>query len=270
MIGLRVGPATGLRPGVAAGMSADPLVRPTSGSMAGVAQDATSGVYWPANLTQWNLAIAAAGLAPGGPSLGYLAQEPSGNLADSIGTFTGVVTGAPVTYQQPVAGWSRLDVVGADAGTGAITNADAGLPDPATTSSWSLSYINVTGVVAATRFLQTHGTAQFTAAQLTIVSAANRLRCQSGANNGTGVVIHPTGQYLLECLYDVANNRAVVSTQLERLIMARGATSGKRYLLSPNFPGGIMCSAVFFGAAAERSDADRKALYQTLGWPIAY
>jgi hypothetical protein len=267
MIGLRVGLTVGSNAGLAVGMSASEIGGGAAGSgLSAVTRDATSLIYTPANATEWAIVMSVAGILSGGPSLCWLMQEASGNLSDSIGTFVGTATGAPLTYRQAVAGWSRLAILGGDAGTGSIVNTDAGLPDTATVSMLIISYVSFTGTPAANRFVQVGGTATFPCSKIT---PTPRIQGLSSTNTVTGTA-NPTGVRLLETLYDVTNNRVVVSSDQEKLVVTRIAAAGKRYFLLPAFPGGYLYSVGFFGSAAELSDAQRKTLYQTLGWSIPW
>lgn len=239
----------------------------TSGGMAGVNQDVSSGKFTPSNLTQWNTTMAAAGIGSGSPSLLWLCQEPSGNLTDSIGTFTGTVTGTPVTYNSAVAGWTRTGILGADAGTGVAENTAAGLPDPATQSVLLLTYAIITAAPAAIRVMQVTGNANQTIARF---NTTPRLQGVSGGSVVTGTA-NPLGSvrpYIT--MYDITNNRVVVASDQEKLIVTRAAMTGKRHRLAFNFTGTILYHAAWFGAAAELSDAQLKTLLQTLNWSIPW
>jgi hypothetical protein len=73
-----------------------------------VTADQTSGWYTPADAAEWANLLQGTGMAV--PNHLYLAQEPSGNLLDSIGTSPFVVAGPGLTYQDPVPGWSRKGI----------------------------------------------------------------------------------------------------------------------------------------------------------------
>lgn len=74
-----------------------------------VTQDATSGKYTPSDASEWTEMLAGTGLA--NPANLYLMQEASGDAADSIGALDLTPTpGSTLTYQDPVAGWSRKGI----------------------------------------------------------------------------------------------------------------------------------------------------------------
>lgn len=250
--GLRIGLRSGLNPGGA--------------SLAGVTKDATSNIYTPANATEWAAVMSVAGISSGGPSLLWLCQEASGNLADSIGAFTGTLTGGPPSFQQAIAGWSRKGITGADAGTTVFANTAAGLPDPATTSNLILTYSIVTAAGAASRVMADMGTALATSQVLTVTPI---IRLDSGSvfdgtNNPTGAV----RPYWFQ--YNVTANASAIYTDQEKITGSKRATTGKRIRLLGGFPGSLLYCAAFFGPAAEMSAAQIKSLSQTLNWTIPW
>jgi len=236
-------------------------------SMASVTRDSASGIYCPANAAEWAIVMATAGIASGGPSLLWGCQEASGNLADSIGTFTGTVSGTPVTYQQAVAGWTRKGIAGSDAGTGLVTNSDAGLPDPATASTLTIGYVILNSIPAALRVYGTiigSGVPTYDAVLNTGRLQAVSSSSVSGAVSSVGAV-RPIG-----FIYDVTNNRVAGWSDQEILAPIKGATTGKIFQDRLGFPGAILYRVAFFGAAAELTNAQIKTLLQTLGWTIPW
>jgi hypothetical protein len=235
--------------------------------MAGVDSDAAAGKFVPSNLAQWNTTMAAASIGSGSPSLLWLCQEPSGNLTDTIGGLTGTVTGTPITYNSPVAGWTRTGILGGDAGTAVVETTAAGLPDPPTQSVLLLTYARLNATPAATRVMQVTGNANQTIIRF---STTPRMQGVSGGNVVTGTV-SPVGAvrpFLL--LYDVTNNRVVAASDQEKLVVTRAAMTGKRHRLAFDFDGTILYHAAWFNAAAELSDAQMKTLLQTLNWTIPW
>lgn len=233
--------------------------------MAGVTRDATSGIYCPANAAEWSTVMAAAGISSGGPSLLYLLQEASSNVADSIGAFTGTVTAA--SYQQPVTGWSRKAITGIDGGAGLIDNLSASLPDPSTTSMLMLSYAIVSAAPAAIRNVQSLATTNLATSRVNTTPCAQGV---SGASVVTGTS-NPTGAvrpWVLE--YDKTNSAVTVYTDQEKLSPTFTAASGQRHRLHLDFAGGFLYHVAFFGPAAELTDAQVKTLLQTLGWAIPW
>jgi hypothetical protein len=79
-----------------------------NGSAVAVTVDPASGWLMPANAAEWSTLLSGTGIAA--PSHLYLAQDSSGNLADSIGTAPMTVAGSGLTYQDSVSGWSRKGV----------------------------------------------------------------------------------------------------------------------------------------------------------------
>lgn len=253
---IRIGPRIGIKFGL---VDTDPL--------AGVSRDATSSKLTPASSTEWSATLAAAGISSGGPSLLWLCQEASGNLADSIGSFTGTVSGAPLTYQQAISGWSRFGITGGDAGTAVAENTAAGLPDPASASMLMLSYFIVSATPGGTRVAHVTGNANQTIQRF---NTTPRMQGVSGGNVATGTV-NPTGAvrpYILQ--YDFTNNLVAVSSDQEILNPTRAAMTGKRHRFSWNFPGSLLYLATFFNAAAELTTAQKRTLLQTMGWSIAW
>lgn len=234
----------------------------------GVARDDASGIYCPANSAQWATVMAAAGITSGGPSLLWSCQENNGTLLDSIGIFHGTATGAPLTYRQPVAGWSRFGIQGFDASSAVFTNSDTTLPDPATTSMLSMGYVIITSPGAGINFMCADGggTATFD----TFTNTTTRYKLNSNGNVTTGTV-DPSGVVRpFAFQYDVTNNRAAAFSNQEVLTTTKGATTTKMFRLSVSQPSFHLYRVAFFGAAAELSNAQVKRLYQTLGWTVAW
>lgn len=264
MIGLQsihVGPRIG--PGIGGGSTG-------SGGIAGVTRDALSSVYSPASAGEWTILMSAAGVATGNPSAVYLMQEASGNLADSVGTFTLTAAGTGLLYAQAIAGWTRLGIGTTSGATGVFANVDIGLPNILTNSLAILVYAMPTtlGVVrdiagggaAATKICgQTSATSGFA-------------RVLSVGNNAAGSVsmsgtVHP---WLVVC--NRTASTATLYTDLEKISPTFGNTMAGQSITVGNFiNGGSTCrylyGAAFFNAAAEFSSAQAKTILTTLGWP---
>lgn len=266
MIGPRVGAVAGMRAGVAVGVSADQLTAP-SGSLATVTRDATSLKYVPASLAEWNQVMAVAGIGSGGPGLLWLCQDVSGNLADSIDSLPGTVSGTPILYQQPVTGWTRLGITGADAGTAIADSSSASLPDPATAATMIISYAVITVAPVAVRQIDLIGTANVGTNR---VSTTPRFQGVSGGSAITGAV-DPTGAVRpFVFIDDPIAARCAAYTDQEKLVPTRAATTGKRSRFNFGFVGSLLYRAQFNGASAQLTDAQIKTLLQTLGWTIAW
>lgn len=235
-------------------------------SMANVSLDATSGKYCPATAGEWVSTMAVSGIGGIGPSLLWLCQDASGNLADAIGAFTATVTGAPLTYQAAITGWSRFGITGGDAGTGAAASTSGGLPDPASASTLMLGYA-ISALPAAQRNMQIIGSANSSSSQ---VRSTNTARLVSGVNSAIGVS-NMIGQVRpIVLLYDVTGNRALLYTDQDKISTTRFGATGKSLQLSFSFPGSWLYACAFFGSAAELSDAQVKTLLQTLNWTIPW
>lgn len=236
-------------------------------SMQGVTKDATSGIYCPATLAEWNQTMAAAGIGSGSPSVLWLCQEASGNLADSIGSFTGTAGGAGNLYQQAVTGWSRVAVGAAEAATANWTNSAAGLPDPSAASLLGLVYAAITATPTAVRGVSRMATTTTIEARVTTTPAA---RVVAGANTATGSSTLGTGVRPWVTKHNVTGSSQALYTDQDKVIPTFTALSGKQILLGN---GGVTPPTIrylyavwFFNAAAELTDAQIKTLLQTLGW----
>jgi hypothetical protein len=266
MIGPRIGPAIGPRVGPAVGVSADPLSG-GGASLVGVSRDATSNKYVPANASEWSQVMAVAGISSGGPSLLWLCQEASGNLADSIDSLPGTVSGTPITYQQAIAGWSRFGITGGDGGTAIADSSSATLPDPTTAATLVISYVICTATPAVLRQVDLIGTANVAT---TRINTTPRFQGVSGGSAITGAV-DPTGAVRpFVLLDDPIAARSACYTDQEKLVPTRAATTGKRSRFNFSFAGSLLYRVQFNASAAQLSDAQVKTLLQTLGWSIAW
>jgi hypothetical protein len=208
-----------------------------------------------------------AGIGSGGPGLLWLCQDASGNLADSIDSLPGTVSGAPISYQQAIAGWSRFGISGGDAGTAIADSSSASLPDPATAATLIISYAIVTAAPAAIRQVDLIGTANVAT---TRISTTPRFQGVSGGSVITGAS-DPTGSvrpYVL--LDDPVAARSATYTDQEKLVPTRAATTGKRSRFNLSFAGSLLYRVQFNGSAAQLTDAQIKTLLQTLGWTIPW
>ncbi len=259
LAGLRSGIRSVLRSGL----------NPSDGaSLNGVTRDATSSIYCPATAAEWTSFLAVAGDAAGGPSALYLCQEASGNLADSIGSFTLTASGTGITYAQTVSGWSRKGVAFNDGGSGAFTSTDAGLPDLSTESFAALWYWTAT-TPGANRMLTGMGVTTTLSALVQTTAVG---RCVSGANVATGVVneaglVRP---WLL--VHNKTGSSDVLYTDAEKVTptfstLTTGKTIGfGQFGGTVHAPGSLLYGVLFRGAAAERTSAKWKALLTTAGF----
>lgn len=267
--GLRTGVRSILRSGLNPGDS--------TVSMAGVAQDATSGIYCPASAAQWTTTLAVAGITTGNPSSLYLLQEAAGNPADSIGAFTLTAAGT-LLYQQPVTGWTRLGITTTDGVAGSLQSVSASLPDIATTSCLLLLYVLLPLNAAVARTVAQLGSSFSTSARAEVVGVPKNLRGELDPNVANGAADATSVVRLIMIMVDRTNAVGVIASDLETLSPALTATpAGKTMMIggdnviSNQPPLATNTYAVRFdGAAAELTLAKRRALATTLGWSIPW
>lgn len=251
----------------------------SAASLAGVTRDATSGIYCPANATEWASVLAVAGITSGGPSALWLMQEASGNPADFIGSFTLTASGT-LLYQQAVTGWTRKGIQTTAGVGGIMQSAAAGLPDIATQSCLLLGYVGCAAIVGTTRTLMQMGTifAACATAQLAVGAPNRRARYELDPNTTTGADDASTAVRPYAIKVDRTGSVGALYTDLEKLAPALAANpAGKTVLFGgdnaqTNFPD--ICQYVYgaalFLGAAEISDANMRLLYQTLGWTVSW
>ncbi len=237
-----------------------------------VDKDATSGIRCPSSLTQWqdfvlyNVTFGSADFPNVTPSLLWLCQDASGNLADAIGSFTGTAGGTAATYHAAVSGWSRFGIAGSDGATTTFNNTSASLPDPASASMLTLCYQVCDSAPAASRNPIFYGTALQT---FEVFTATPVLKLQGGGSViGTSNLAGQVRPFVLQ--HDVTNNRSLAASDQEKLTSTKRATTGKALNTALSFPGKRLYLAGFFSAAAELTDANIKALLQGLGWTIPW
>lgn len=219
----------------------------------------------PQNATEWAAVIAAAGCTnTGGPSLLWdFNGLASGNVTDAIGTFTGTATGTLLTYQSTDLYDFKRRPIKEAAGTGQFTNTAAGLPDPATTS-W-LRIMALQYVTAATvRNVYLMGTAGFDA--ISMKSGG----WQAQDPTAVGGTLQPQGQMrVFVQKRDKTNVVSAAYNDMEKIALTQGVVTGKQVTLfhaASNGTAYCLQVADFFGAAAEKSDADIRAIVRTLNW----
>lgn len=262
MIGTRIGAVIGSKIGAAIGVGADELdgggVPPPSAT-----KDATSNVYIPAT--------AAESVAIGLPSFTsiYRCQEAAGSLLDSGPANVPLpASGAGQAYQQAVAGWTTLAVTLTDGTNGGWKSAAAGLPDPATTSTFLFCYVVLPTTPAAARSILELFTAQITA-RLTVAPVA-ALTIAGAVTNGT---TNPTGAAAVRFLgiqYDVTNLVEAVYTDQDKIVGAFVAKTGKSACIGGTTTAVPPAMKVLYagridGTAAQMNSAAVKSFITTLG-----
>jgi hypothetical protein len=266
-IGPRLGPRLGL---VGGGLT-----------MGSVTRDATSLIYCPANATEWATTLAVAGIGSGGPSSVYLLQEPSGNAADAIGSFTLTAAGT-LAYQQAVAGWTRKGIATTDATPGVLKTTSASLPDISTTSCAILAYVllPVNGSASPGRVVTQLGAAFNTKVSSNLQGAPKAMQGIADPNTVAGTADNTNVVRPVWIQVNRTAGTATIATNLERLTPTLTAIpTGKLMYLggdnaSSEFPGSCtyLYAARFDGAAAELSTAQLRSLLSTttLGWSIPW
>lgn len=261
-IGLRVGPKVGL----AVGVSADEL---GTGGLAGVTRDATSGIYCPASAAEWSALMTAAGLATGNPGFLWLMQDASGNMTDQIGSVPLAPANAP-SYQQTVAGWSRLAGMTTDGVNQVWSSTSALLPDLSATSALLLAYVGFPVAPGAVRGVLGTGLATSVDVRHTGVSP----RILSGANTGNGAATIGSPVRPWVARNNFTGSTTTLLTDQEKVVAAYGTPAGKQVRIGATAAiaagAQYLYAAMFIGAAAELSDAQVKTLLSTLGWSIPW
>lgn len=247
---------------------------PSGGPMDGVTQDATSLKYVPASVGEWTTTMSVAGIATGNPSALWLCQEASGNLADSIGSFTLTAASTP-TYQTAVAGWTRKGINLTNGSSDGFSSASASLPDLGVASQLVLAYFRVPGAApAATRSFITIG-GSGTRASLNVTTTP-RLDARSVGNTATGAANPLDGG--VHAMFVRVNRTAMevdAGTEAEKLSPTASVSMDNMGILFGNAgflaaDSELLYAASFHGAAAELSDAQIRTLLQTLNWTVAW
>lgn len=267
-----LGPKYGAQYGVRRGPFYGPNNKSLFTGIAGVSYDSSSQKAVPASAAEWTTLMAAAGLATGNPSLLWKCQEAAGNLADSIGTFTGTATGTVFGYNTAVAGWTRTGLSLSNGGTNQVANVDAGLPDTLTASMMVLAYILPIASGGSRDFINVGTTVQARGR----MSNGNKQIAVSGANSSLGTLdIIGSVRPMVMRHNRTAGSMLLVTDVNEKLVPTFDATvTGKSIKLgdatarSPNFV--CLYLAAFFNAAAEMTDAQVKTLLTTMNWTIPW
>ncbi len=233
--------------------------------------DATSGKGVPADATEWGDVASAAGIAS--PSALWLCQEPSGDLADSIGGHT-LTAGNSPSHAASVSGWSRLAVqIGANSGSWFFNTSSLG--NVTTTSHLFLAYLKLTAVPTAARDVMGLGSSVSHRNIQAVAGPLYRARRNSDGTFTDGTQDPGTSAVRPVVLkVDRANSEHKVYTDQEVFSHAWATPSGGAALI--NFGGAVTASAgiqilyatCFTGSAAELSDAEVRTLLEALGWTV--
>jgi hypothetical protein len=263
MIGPRIGLKIGIRPGLAVGLGADPLSPPDEGGL-DVTQDAASGLYVPIDAAEWDIVMAAAGIASGGPSSLWLLQEAASHPADSIGARTLTLNGS-FSYQQDVTGMTRKGIKPGE--NSASDYGVIGSVNVAAESAILLGYIDSTNATdpASHRALYSLSDGTQSEGQITTGKVP---RGVSGVNVAAGATAMGLTPFVVKL--DRSRSELAVYTLNNKIKPTYTAPAAS----TAAFLGGFANSsdtthaylALFLGAAAELSDAQIKTLLTTLGW----
>jgi hypothetical protein len=272
---VRIGPRVGKRIGG--------LIGPESSGIPGVTRDA-SGKYFPADSTEWDALLEAAGDAEGSPDALWLAQEASGNLATSIGAGTqllvGSVTSGTRVYQSAIAGYSRKGITNTDGAVMSFGNNGSIGINMATTSAMSLSFIYRTDTVGGNdRIIVGMGGAIYANILSAWFDSSNQLRIDSGTTPGNaGTATYAVDEvFPMIVQHDITNSVQRIITNKEIITRAyAGLTNENGQYFYGTLGGvtiapyGLAYGSLFRGAKAERTQAQIKTLLQTLDWSVAW
>lgn len=243
------------------------------GGIAGVSRDAASQKYVPATAAEWTTFMSAIGLATGNPSFLWLCQEAAGNLAETISGVASLTAANAPSYQQAVAGWTRLSVSCGDGTAKGFSSVDASLPDISVTSALLLAYASIDSIPAATHGITGLGAVTTSEAR---ALATNIASAHDGANNANGATDVGTGIIRPWALkHNVTGSASALYTDQDKVVPTFGGTAtGKKTALMSTLvttaPTHINYVVEFVGSAAELSDAQVKTLLQGLGWTIPW
>lgn len=256
---LRIGPRIGPR----IGLGGD-----TPTGIVGVTRDAQNGRYYPADVAEWYLFLASAGLPALLPFSVWPCQESSGSLADTVfGTVPLAQAGAGHLYQQVVPGTARRSVRTTDGTANQRWVNAVNAPDASLTSTLELIEIVLpSGAPAAARDVMTVSTN----ADLRL-NTTGRLRAVFGAQ--ADLANSYLGQQIFIVMqHNLTAGTAMVYTPLEKFT----GTFATPVSLTMFALGGhttqaatihYLYAAQFVGAAAELTSTQIKTLVTTLGWP---
>lgn len=268
MIGVRVGVKPGVFVGVSAGTLSDSIAPLPGGVIAGVSRDSTSGIYCPANATEWGLMMAAVPLVSGNPTGLWLCQETSGNLADSIGANPLVVAGTP-TFRQANTGWTRLSV-SITATTVQAFSLAAGPFDPSAHSVMWMWYGCLTATPGGSRTVLTVSNGATGINVFHLVS--NKLQIFCGANSATTVQTYTTTtNFPMAIVYNRTASTCTLYTDKEALTVTfASAVDGNKGLGAVSGSGDPSARTSYLTAlidgAAELTTTNVRNLYSKLGW----
>lgn len=241
-----------------------------------VAKDPTSGRRLPASATQWAdhvayfLAIGTANFPNITVASLWLLQEPSGNLADSIGSVALTQSGVGHLYQQAVTGWTAQMVQTVDGVAGQKWINSTTAPNDNTTDTMLIGYL----VVPAASPLVVRDVVGSSVKCDLRFNTTGKLRQVFGASQDLTVDNRGT-VVLVGIQVDNTNSVSACYTTSEKLIGTYSLPASSVALWiggQTSTPSG--CGALYMfqltGANARLTAANIKALYQSLGETIPW
>jgi hypothetical protein len=237
------------------------------------AVDSTSGKAVPANAVEWTAFLKEHGLSRiAAPSGLWLLQEPVGPLVDSIGTVVLTPFGSP-SQAQPVPGWTRKGVGVPDGSNSGFGNKlDTALPNVMTQSMTALTLVVLpSGPPGALRTVMVEGSSSLDAFARADVSPAKRLEIRINTTSATGTQDPGTTAAGLMLKLDVTHGEQKVITRKETVALTNTPLTTSRGLYiggaaNPAPDAKWLYLVAWYGAKAEITDADARALLTALDW----
>lgn len=238
-----------------------------------VTKDATAGIRFPNDATEWSDFRTINSLAAASPTLLWRCQEASGNLAETItGTVALAPAGTGLGYQAAITGYTRVGFSTTDNGTGDFSSTNAALPDPSTTSKLVFALISI-GAVSALRSTMKLASTNRVATE---VSATAKLQCISGANSAAGTNNPTNGVRPIVTRHNVTGLVDASYSHNDKVVPTySGLSTGKLTELGGNATRASIAGVYGYacewdGAGAEMSDAALKAMEQAMGFTITW
>ncbi len=251
----------------------DYLYTPDAPPITGVTRDATSNIYLPANSTEWTAFRTAKSLTTwANPSHVYTFQEASGNVLDTVGAINLGPANVPV-YNEAVTGWTRKGVRCRHATTDSLSG--TGFPNVNADSALVLTLVEIVSAPTTTRNVTILGNSPTVG---TRISTTPRLLVDvAGVTAGTGTS-SPVGVRLIIDRFNRTTQGRDKLTDQEKIIGSTGITQVGQGIIFGGFGTGAQLSAevrflyaaTWYGADAERTDAEVKSLLQSMGYSIAW
>lgn len=249
------------------------FVHPYAPSGTTFSSDSLSGRPVPANASEWAAFNTSNSLTTAAPNYLHLLQEPSGALADSIGTLTltNIATVAG-NYSAIVPGWMRRGIKG-DAATANQRFVNTAGPNPSLTSVAAFFWIYLVGVDASVRPIFASGTAAsnwgLSSLETTLVDQF-RVRGPGGIGDTPTTSLY-TSVHPVLIVNDITGGRLRFYSDLEKLSPAYALpASATNYGFGAIGSGTMSAATVLYscgwtGANAEAfSDANAKKLIEAM------